>query len=101
MTTYLIPTQPNSQYFRVSLNGSVYQLKIIWRTDTWYMDINDSAGNSVLAGIPLITGASLLEQFAYLMLGGDLLVKSSGVDSDAMPTYDNLGSTANLYWVTP
>lgn len=65
----------------------------------WTIDIADAAGNNLLCGVPLITGADLLGQFAYLDLGGHLAVTSDG-EPDAVPTFDNLGSGSHLYWVT-
>lgn len=65
----------------------------------WTVDISDASGNPILCGMPLVTGADLLGQFAYLALGGHLVVMSEGVP-DALPTFANLGSGSHLYWVT-
>jgi hypothetical protein len=65
----------------------------------WTLDIADQAGTPILCGMPLVTGADLLGQYAYLNLGGHLAVRSEGIP-DAVPTFENLGSGSHLYWVT-
>jgi len=62
--------------------------------------IADDTGNSLLSGIPLVTGADLLEQFSYIGIGGALVVQSSN-DPNAVPTYEDLGTVGNLYFLTP
>jgi hypothetical protein len=64
----------------------------------WTLDIADQSGNPLVCGIPLVTGADLLGQFAYLNLGGHLVVFSEGIP-DAVPSFANLGSGSHLYWV--
>ena len=97
-TTSIIPTQAANEVLRVTLAGVVYQLRKIWRVDTWYLDVSDANGNSIISGMPLVTGADLLAQLESLGLGGILQVASSGTDPDAMPTFENMGSNAQLYW---
>jgi hypothetical protein len=102
-TIYLVgQLQPNPQSFTISLNGVSYNITLNYRNTTnggWVMDIADSQGNPILQGIPLITGAGLLDQYAYLSLGGNFYVQTTS-DPDEVPTFDNLGSDGNLYWVT-
>ena len=65
----------------------------------WLLDIADVDGNPMLCGIPLVTGTDLLGQYAYLGFNGALWVQGAN-DPDALPTYDDLGSSSALYWVT-
>lgn len=65
----------------------------------WTIDLFDASGGPILCGVPLVTGADLLGQYAYLNLGGHLIVRSEGIP-DAVPTFDNLGSGGHLFWVT-
>lgn len=102
--TYEIPLQATPQTLSVSLNGATYNLTVLWRAplgegDTgWVLDIADSGGKPIIQGIPLVTGADLMAQYAYLGLGFSLYVQSD-FDPTAAPTYDNLGQTAHLYAV--
>ena len=98
MITSIIPTQPQNQQFRVSLNAVTYVFKLVYRADTWYADISDANGNPILAGVPLVTGADLLAQYGYLGIGGKLQTASSGINPDATPTYSGLGSISQLYF---
>lgn len=69
-----IPLSPNSQSFNITLAGVDYQMRVVWRGVCWFLDLMDSAGNLIIGGIPLITGADLLEQYAYLNFGFSLYV---------------------------
>lgn len=64
----------------------------------WIMDIADADGVSLAAGIPLVTGADLLEPYRYLGLGGSMFVRSDGIP-DQVPTFQNLGVGSHLYFV--
>lgn len=100
VTPFLIPLQPTPQTLTITVAGVQYQLRLIWNTqnDAWTLDISDVNGNPILSGIPLVTGADLLEQFGYLDFGGQLIVQTDN-DADAVPTLQNLGSTGNLFFV--
>lgn len=66
----------------------------------WVLQIADQSGNVLVSGIPLVTGANLLAQYAHLGFSGGLYVQTTN-NPDAVPTFSNLGSDALLYWVTP
>lgn len=97
-----IPLLPTPQTLSITLGGTSYNLLFYWcqPSQCWVMDIFDVGGNAILCGSPLITGADLLAQFAYLMFGGELIVQTDH-DTDAVPTFTNLGSTGHLYFVAP
>jgi hypothetical protein len=101
MTAYEIPTAPRPQRFTISLGGTVYNLKLSWCDPAacWILDIADAGGALLLAGIPLVTSADLLEQYGYLGFPGELRVQTDGA-IDAVPTYENLGTRGHLYFVT-
>lgn len=88
--------------FTITLNGTVYTINIRSNVpgEFWYMDIADVQGNSIICGIPLVTGSNLLEQYAYLGIGGELIVQTDH-DPYANPTVFNLGINSHLYYVTP
>lgn len=58
----------------------------------------DSSQNPIAVGIPLITGADLLEQLYYLGIGGALIVQSTN-DPNLVPDFETLGSTGNLFFI--
>jgi hypothetical protein len=100
-STYEIPLSPNAQTLAVKLAGTTYQLTVLWRDDPsggWILDLADNAGNPVISGMALVTGADLLAQYAHLELGFALYVQSDN-DPTAPPTYADLGVSAHLYAV--
>lgn len=103
-TAFQVPLQVGTpQQLSITLAGVVYQLTLVFRNDPaggWYLDIADASNTPLLQGLPLVTGADLLAQYAYLKFGGKLVVQTTS-NPDAVPTFDNLGADGQLYFVTP
>lgn len=99
-TAFRVPLVPSAQRFSVFLSNVQYVLEAKWNTisNCWVLDILDQNGTPVLCGVPLITGADLLAQFEYLDIGGAMIVQTDNAP-ESVPTYENLGSTGNLYYV--
>lgn len=102
MSTFEIPLQPTPQRFAISLAGVTYEITVTWNAATacWIMDVADQNSVPIVGGIPLLTGSDLLEQFQYLGLGG-AMYSQTDTDPWQVPTFDDLGSTGHLYFVTP
>jgi hypothetical protein len=101
-TYYTVPLQAQPQTLTVSFSGVTYNLTVQYRNTAmggWVLDIADSNNNPIVQGIPLVTGANLLDQFAYLGFVGTLWVQTLD-DPDAVPTFDNLGTDGLLWYVT-
>lgn len=102
MTPYIIPLTPTPQKFFVSLLGVTYRFTVKYQdqlTAGWVLDIADESGVPIVGGIPLVTGADLLGQYAYLGIGVPLYVATDG-NLDAVPTFTNLGLQSKLYFTT-
>jgi hypothetical protein len=102
MATFEVPLSPQAQTFDITLGGVAYKLTLMWREADgggWFLDFADTAGQPILSGVPLVTGADLLEQYAYLGFTGWLVVQTDH-DTDALPTFENLGERSHLYFVT-
>lgn len=99
-TPFLIPLQPTPQTLSISLAGKTYNLTVRWNNpnQTWVVDFRDSNDNDIVLGIPLVTGEDLLAPFGYLGIGGQLIVQTTN-NVDAVPTFANLGSLGNLYFI--
>lgn len=100
MSVFEIPLQPQAQRFTIILEGNVqYAMVVTWNkySSSWILSIYDNNDVALIEGAPLVTGADLLEQFEYLGIGGQLIVQSDGV-TDAVPTFENLGSVGHLYY---
>ena len=103
VTAYQIPLQATPQTLSVQFpNGNTYNLQTAFlfnQNPCWVMNIADANNNPLANGIPLVTGADLLEQFAYLGLGVSLYASTDG-DQDIPPSWWDMGSTAHL-WLVP
>lgn len=102
MAVFEVPLSPQAQVFNIDLTGTTYRLTLAWNTAPtggWILDIADSGGNDIVLGIPLVTGANLLEQYDYLDFGGSLEVQTD-YDLNAVPTFNNLGIQSHLYFIT-
>jgi hypothetical protein len=92
-----IPTGPSQRTMSIALAGQTYFLRLAYADAEdagWFMDVSDTTGNPIACGLPLVTGADLLAQLAYLGLGGEMLVVTDAVGSS--PTFDGMGTTAHL-----
>jgi hypothetical protein len=102
MTTYFeIPLSPQPETFNIALAGVTYGFTVRWNVQnaSWIIDIADASGNPIVSGIPMVTGADLLEQFAYLGLNFALIAQTDNAP-DVVPTFETLGQTSHLYAIT-
>jgi hypothetical protein len=105
VTPYLIPTQPQAQQIQITLGTVAYNLVLRWNVPnaSWMMDILDDNGDQIVSGIPAVPGEDLLTPFAYLGIGGSVgageIQVQTASNTFAVPTYANLGSDGNLYWL--
>ena len=102
MRSFELPLSPQPQRFVTTLNGVKYQMTVTWNfvAQVWVLDIADAVGASIVAGIPLVTSMDLLEQYGYLELAIALYAATS-FNTEAPPTFTNLGLDGHLYAVTP
>lgn len=101
MATFQIPLTPTPQRFGITLSGRDYRLTTRFRNvpeGGWTLDIADADDVPIVQGIPLVTGANLLEQYPHLGFRGRLFMQTLD-NPDAVPTFDNLGREALLFWV--
>lgn len=60
------------------------------------LDISDRHNALIVGGIPLVTGANLLEQYQYIGLGFALQIVCDVPGQDS-PTQTDLGTRSHLY----
>lgn len=101
-TAYEIPLSAEPQAFNIPLAGTTYGFNVQWNVQnaSWIIDIADASGNPIVSGIPMVTGADLLEQFGYLGFQFKMFAQTDN-DPDVVPTFDSLGTTGHLYVTTP
>lgn len=100
-TVYEIPLTPTPQRFTITLSQVSYRMTVKYADAPgggWMLDIADVNGVAIVNGIPLVTGANLLAAYEYLGLSGALVVQTDH-DTDAVPTFDNLGTESHLFFV--
>lgn len=102
-STYVIPLSSFYQTFSIALAGVNYQMTVKWNDSPdagWVFDLDNADTNTpLLAGAPFVTGSDLLAGLEYLGIEGSLFVYTDG-NPDAVPTYGNLGTDCNFYFVT-
>lgn len=100
-TPYEVPLSPEPQTFLVDLAGVTYRVAMRWNgaMPCWAMDLSLGDDTPLVLGLPLATGVDLLAPYAFLGIGGALVVQTDG-DPDAAPTLDNLGLQGRLFFVT-
>lgn len=100
MTQYIVPLTAEPQTFGIALAGAQYRLTLRWCAAAeggWLLDIADADETPLAAGIPLVTGADLLDPFPELGIDGMLWLYST---SELPPAYDELGETVQLIFET-
>ena len=102
MRAFEIPLVSVPQKFAITLAGVSYTMVLRWNEpgQFWGLDIKDQNDNGILTGVPLITGANLLDGYAYLNFNGELWV-TTDYNTGAPPTSSNLGAQSHLFFVTP
>ncbi|HEM6680820.1 hypothetical protein I5384_03315 [Citrobacter koseri] len=90
-----IPLTADNQQFSINIAGTTWRISIIWRDLYWIMDLHNDRSEAVISGIPLVTGADLLAQYAYIGLGFKLVVVCDDSTKD-YPTKTDLGARSHL-----
>lgn len=96
-----IPVRPRQAVkMSLPLGAATYHLQFVWNvvSSCWNLDILTAQDVPVITGIPLVTGADLLEQYGYLGIPGRLVVQSIN-DPAAVPTFDNFGTEGFIYYI--
>lgn len=95
---YTIPLTNDNQSFNIVINGNTYSISLQFNENQgWQINLSDINLNPIINNIPLTTGLDLLLPFGYLNLGFQLFAMTDG--NDLPPTYDNLGTQSNIYFV--
>lgn len=100
MTYFEIPLIAAPQDLTVRLLGREYRMRIRYRAapdGSWTLDLATLDGVRLANGIPLVTGANLLDQYDELGVGGGLWV-GSPFPGEAAPSFNELGKTSRLYF---
>lgn len=103
MSWFLIPLTTIPQVFQITLAGINYLMTVRWNDayeGGWQFTLVEADTDTIiLAGAPFVTGTDLLANLGYLGINGSLFVYTEGNEA-AVPTFVNLGTESNLYFVT-
>ena len=102
MTAYTVPTTPRTpKRITIFLSGTEYTLRFTWNSiaSCWILDVSNASGEPLLSGVPIVTGADLLEQFQYVGIYGQMIAQTDN-DPGAVPTFDNFGDTSHLFYLS-
>lgn len=106
MSYYEIPltTTPFDQKtFKLTLDGErniniLLKLRYYDLYELWVADVCDnSTGEELITGMPLVPGIDLLEQYSYLNIGSAQIV-AVGPTTQEQPDNETLGSAWVLLW---
>lgn len=91
------------QRFNINFGGQAFTMTCRWnqQSPAWEVCFFDAnTGQPLLSCLPLVTGLDLLSQVRYQkVVSGQLICFTDG-DITAPPTEQNLGSEANLYYIS-
>lgn len=93
-------TNDPAQTVTVQLGTRSLTFDLQWndRRGWWTMSITDAPSSTILIqGVPLVLGSDLLRAYD-LGIGHFLTFDESGTGTEA--TFDSLGVTTNVYWLT-
>ena len=98
-----IPLRKGPQKFSVQLGANEYQVSLAYAAAPdggWHMTIADADGKTLVAGVMVTSGEDILQQFAYLGIPGAIYAATDN-DADTPPTFANLGTGGQLFYVSP
>jgi hypothetical protein len=96
-----LPFTARPQRVTMYLGTYEFLIRLYWckPAGCWVIDFSDVDNNLIAAGIPLVTGADLIEQFQYTPLrGGRMIVMSTDRPPETIPGWGDLGITGHVYW---
>jgi hypothetical protein len=103
-TIFVLPLVNMPQSFNITLGPNNYIMTCKWNDAPdggWIIGFADQlTGVEIVNNIPLICGLDLLSGLEYLGFDGNLVCYTDG-DSTAVPTLDNLGTEAHVYYISP
>lgn len=89
--------------FRSSISGVIYTIRIRYnvRSQRYVMQIEDSSGNVILAGIPILIERSLIGQYPTLAIPPGVLFATDDSGQEQQPTQNSFGVDHTLWYLDP
>src|SRR5262249_30878316 len=100
----LLPFRPSVPHytFRSALLGAQYKFTVRWNTQLqlYHFDINDSAGNRVVVGVPVVLGALYGRASSHVLFQSGCLLARDTTRSGAEARFDDLGARVQVLYFT-
>lgn len=88
--------------FPVTLDGENFIFTTIWnsRGETWRLSVKDSTGNPIVLGLTMFPNQILNAPYFYNKTPKGLLIVESKTASTIRPTFESLGTSVKLLYVS-
>ena len=88
--------------FIVEIDDKVLTFKVDWnsREESWRMDILEAESTPIVQGLKLLPDQNLTKSYVDTRLPSGNLYILNSIGSTARPTYESLGDTQKLYYLT-
>jgi len=99
-----IPHIKNQMFFteNVTIEGKVYELEFLWnhRCEYWTVTVRDGAGTDLITGVKVVLGFDIFKRYSKTNIPTGLFIAIRDGASKAKIALDELGNTANIYYLT-
>jgi hypothetical protein len=87
--------------FNISLSGTVFNIQVLFnvRMQRYIMNINDTQGNTILAGIPVLIERNLTGQYITLAIPSGTFFCTDDTGQDTQPTQFSFGLDHTMFYV--
>lgn len=102
MNIFRIPVVNTNQQFNITLSGKNLLITCNWNQElpAWVISIQDAnTKDYLIAGVALVTGCNLFQQFYYTGVTGFLVAYTNG-DPGQIPTFESLGNESQVFYIT-
>lgn len=89
--------------FNISLSGTIFNVQVIFnvRMNRYVMNINDTSGNPILGGIPVLIERNLTGQYVTLAIPEGTFFCTDDSGQDQQPTQFSFGVDHTMFYVDP
>lgn len=89
--------------FQITLTGVIYNFQIYFngRMNRWILNINDSSGNQILSGVPVLIERNLTGQYGTLKIPAGVFLAADNTNQGTQPTQYSFGIDHSMYYIDP
>lgn len=89
--------------FRVDLSNVIFTISVRYNTrmSRWIVDVQDSSGNPIVMGLPVLLEGDLYSRFGRAALPEGIMVAIADTLDQLQPTRNSFGNTHSLLYVDP